>query len=75
MGGPHRCSGAPKSLTILKRDVLALLNVLISAGPTIDQRMELRNVLKKTGFQKRLRVAAGPILVEAMQVASLTKSG
>ena len=64
----------PKSLTILKRDVLALLNVLISAGPTIDQRMELRNVLKRLGFKARLRIcSAGPILVGAMQVASLTR--
>ena len=45
----------PKTQTLLKRDALALLNVLIVAGPNISHRMMLHNLLKSAGFDKAFK--------------------
>ena len=42
----------PKSSILVKRDILTLFNVVITSGPTLEERIQLRRVLNKVGFAK-----------------------
>lgn len=44
----------PKTKKDVKRDILCLFNVLITTGPTVEERIQLRRVLNKVGFEKTI---------------------